>query len=169
EVDAMSYNESMHFDLLNSFDGVSLERINFQVESSNSNSWQSASYAVGYATPGYLNSQYTEGSISNGTFEVTNTTFSPDNDGFEDVIGFTYNGISNGSIGNITLFNERGIRVKRLMRNEYLGESGVLYWEGTSDDGEALSIGIYFAKFEVFAADGSVSEKLATFVLAKKL
>ena len=77
-IDGMNYTEEMHFDLLNSFDGVSLEKINFTASSQEETSWQSASYLIGYATPGGLNSQYTDVESSSTQFSLNNEIFSPD-------------------------------------------------------------------------------------------
>ncbi len=167
-IDGLNYNEEMHFDLLNSFDGVSLERINFNAASDNETSWQSASYLIGFATPGTLNSQYTSVENSDSQFSLNTEIFSPDNDGYDDVLGITYSDFPAGSVGNITIYNERGIRVRRLMRNEYIGTQGTLFWDGLSDESTSLSIGIYHILFEVFQANGEKMEKRATCVLAKK-
>jgi hypothetical protein len=167
-IDGMNYNEEMHFDLLNSFDGVSLERINFYVPSNEETSWQSASYRVGYATPGALNSQFTSIENVSGQFNLNTEIFSPDNDGFEDVLGISYSDFPAGSVGSITIYNERGIRVRRLMRNEYLGTQGTIFWDGLSDESTSLSIGIYHIVLDVFQANGEKIEKKTNCVLAKK-
>ncbi|MBM3447564.1 MAG: lamin tail domain-containing protein [Bacteroidetes bacterium] len=167
-IDGLNYNEEMHFDLLNSFDGVSLERINFNAESDNETSWQSASYLIGFATPGTLNSQYISVENSDSQFSLNTEIFSPDNDGYDDVLGIIYSDFPASSVGNITIYNERGIRVRRLMRNEYIGTQGTLFWDGLSDDSTALSIGIYHIIFEVFQSNGEKIEKKTTCVLAKK-
>ncbi len=167
-IDGLNYNEEMHFDLLNSFDGVSLERINFNAASDDETSWQSASYLIGFATPGTLNSQYTSIENSGSQFTLNTEIFSPDNDGYDDVLGIIYSDFPAGSVGNITIYNERGIRVRRLMRNEYIGTQGTLFWDGLSDDSTALSIGIYHIIFEVFQSNGEKIEKKTTCVLAKK-
>ena len=46
--------------------------------------WHSASSPVGYGTPGYKNSQYSEISIQDETFTVDPPVFTPDNDGVSD-------------------------------------------------------------------------------------
>jgi hypothetical protein len=105
----------------------------------------------------------------NGAFELSTTVFSPDNDGFDDVIQFHYSNLKSGCVGNLTLYNERGIRVKRLVRNEYLGPEGNFIWDGLSDNNEQLAIGIYIATFEAFNEDGIQVKYKRDFILARKL
>jgi hypothetical protein len=69
----------------------------------------------------------------------------------------------------LTIYNERGIRVKRLVRNEYLGPEGIAIWDGLSDNDEALAIGIYIAIFEAFNEDGIQVNYKRDFILARKL
>jgi flagellar hook assembly protein FlgD len=165
----MSYTESMHFQLLSSFEGVSLERLSAELPSAQQSNWHSASQASRFATPGMENSQTLSVENMNGEFSLSSQIFSPDNDGYDDVLQFHYSNVKSGSVGNLTIYNERGIRVKRLMRNEYLGLEGNVIWDGLSDKGEALELGIYIATFEVFNEQGIEVNEKREFVLARKL
>ena len=44
----------MHYAQLQSVDGVSLERINYNGETQNRNNWKSAAMGAGFATPSYV-------------------------------------------------------------------------------------------------------------------
>lgn len=168
-IDALEYAESMHFQLLSSVEGVSLERLSTEMPTAQMSNWHSASEAAGFATPGVENSQAVSVENMNGSFELSTNIFSPDNDGMDDVIQFHFSEMKSGSVGNLTIYNERGIRVKRLMRNEYLGPEGNTIWDGLSDEGEALEIGIYIATFEAFNEDGIQVKHKRDFILARKL
>ena len=168
-IDEMNYSESMHFQLLNSFEGVSLERLSSELPSAQESNWHSASESSGFATPGAENSQSISIENMNGVFELSTSIFSPDNDGMDDVIQFHFSEMKSGCVGNLTIYNERGIRVKRLVRNEYLGPEGNAIWDGISDNGEALAIGIYIATFEAFNEDGIQVNYKRDFILARKL
>ena len=166
-IDELNYSESMHFQLLSSFEGVSLERLSHELPTAQISNWHSASEACGYATPGIANSQIISVENMSGDFSLSTQIFSPDNDGLEDVIQFHYSNLKSGSVGNLTIYNERGIRVKRLIRNEYLGMEGNAIWDGLSDEGEPLEIGIYIATFEAFNQDGILVRQKRDFTLAR--
>ena len=168
-IDELNYDESMHFQLLNSFEGVSLERLSPALPTSQVSNWHSASESSGFATPGAENSQSLSIENMSGVFELSTSIFSPDNDGMDDVIQFHFSEMKSGCVGNLTIYNERGIRVKRLIRNEYLGSEENAIWDGLSDNGEALAIGIYIATFEAFNEDGIQVNYKRDFILARKL
>jgi len=168
-IDVLNYSEGMHFQLLNSFEGVSLERLAAELPTTQISNWHSASEASGFATPGLANSQSLVVENMNGAFELSTTIFSPDNDGFDDIIQFHYSNLKSGCVGNLTIYNERGIRVRRLMRNEILGGEGNAIWDGLSDEGEALEIGIYIATFETFNEEGIQVRHKRHFTLARKI
>jgi hypothetical protein len=168
-IDELNYSEAMHFQLLNSYEGVSLERLSPELPTTQETNWHSASEVCGFATPGVANSQSLTIENMNGAFELSTTIFSPDNDGFDDVIQFHFSNLKSGCVGNLTLYNERGIRVRRLVRNEYLGPKGNFLWDGLSDNGEQLAIGIYIATFEAFNEDGIQVNYKRDFILARKL
>ena len=168
-IDELNYSESMHFQLLNSFEGVSLERLSDALPTQQKSNWHSASASSGFATPGVENSQSLSLENMNGNFELSTSIFSPDNDGMDDVIQFHFSEMTSGCVGNLTIYNERGIRVRRLMRNEYLGPEGNIIWDGLSDKGEALELGIYIATFEAFNEDGIQVNHKRDFILARKL
>ncbi len=167
--DAVFYNDAAHFPLLNSFDGVSLERIAFNRPSADITNWHSASELVGFATPGYQNSQSNNNFTTEQSFEVVNEIFSPDNDGFQDVVTFAYNLDEPGYTGNITIYDSEGRHVKKLMQNDLLGLSGSISWDGFNDEKQKASIGIYVVYFEVFNLKGDVSKFKKTCVVAHQL
>ena len=168
-IDELNYSEAMHFQLLNSYEGVSLERLSAELPTSQESNWHSASEAYGFATPGAVNSQVITVENMNGSFELSTSIFYPDNDGMDDVIQFHFSNLKSGCVGNLTLYNERGIRVRRLVRNEYLSSEGNFIWDGLSDNGEQLAIGIYIATFEAFNEDGIQVNYKRDFILARKL
>ncbi len=169
KIDELDYSESMHFQLLSSFDGVSLERLSLQLPTHQISNWQSASASSGFATPGRENSQTISIENLNGQFDISTPIFSPDNDGLDDVLQFYFSGLKPGMVGNLIVYNEKGIRVNRLMRNEYLSSEGHVIWNGLSENGEPLAIGIYIATFEAFNEDGIQVRHKRDFTLARKL
>lgn len=160
-IDKVSYLDEWHFDLLDNTDGVSLERIDPNGLSDSEFNWHSAAEDYGFGTPGRKNSQFLP-AVSNGNLNLTNEVFSPDNDGFEDILQISYTLSEPGMLAKAQMFDERGRLVKTIFSNEYLGTEGVFYWDGTTENQAKASIGIYILRFEVFSTSGGV------FFVAKK-
>ena len=70
--------------------GVSLERHDFNRPTQDEDNWHSAASTVLYATPGYQNSQVLVPSPDPEEVWLEPETFSPDQDGFEDVVSINY-------------------------------------------------------------------------------
>ncbi len=169
-IDELKYTSSFHNQLLDSEEGVSLERISFSGITQDQNNWQSAAATAGYATPTYLNSQFFENStISENTFDIPNTTLSPDGDGFEDFLLINYNTIESGWVANIRFYDSNGRLIKRLAENVTLSSNGTFKWVGDTDEGVKARMGIYILFIEIFKSDGSVEQVKKTCVVAGKL
>ncbi len=166
-IDYLVYNEDMHYSLLKDTKGVSLEKIHLQGGNDASN-WHSAASAVNYGTPGYRNSQNLTEGVAESAFELTPLVFSPDNDGFDDVLQINYKMNDAGYQLNVKIYDSRGREVKHLIENELLGAEGSLVWDGQNTDNEKVPMGIYILLFEYFDLQGDVkTEKLTTVVGGK--
>lgn len=165
-IDSFFYNEEMHFELLQELDGVSLERVNPDIASDASGNFQSASESEGFATPGYLNSQYFVSIKNEGKISVDPELFSPDNDGYHDILNIHYQFDAPNFVANVSIFNKNGRMLRSLAKNELLGKEGNIVWDGLTDDKEKARIGIYIIYFEVFKLDGSKMAFKETCVLA---
>lgn len=168
-IDLFIYNESMHFPFLNTTKGVSLERIDFDRPTQDKSNWHSAAEAVGFATPAYKNSQYTNAGETDDVLEITPSIFSPDEDGMNDIVNVNYHFDAPGLVANVTIYDSKGRSVKQLLRNELLGTSGTFSWDGINEDREKEKVGIYIVFMEVFDLSGKVRHYKKTFVLAGKL
>ncbi|MDB4107184.1 lamin tail domain-containing protein [Bacteroidia bacterium] len=162
-LDSVPYSEDQHFELLNDVDGVSLERISFKGKSYNPTNWHSASSSVGFATPGYQNSQFIDLSISTSSFTLESKTISPDGDGHQDVLSLTYSTDSQGHVLNGYVFDLSGRLVYQAFNNETLGNNGVLNWDGIKENGIKTAIGNYILLLETFNLDGKVTKKKLAF------
>jgi hypothetical protein len=167
-IDKFEYSDAMHFALLNDFKGVSLERIDFNRPTLDKTNWNSASANVGFGTPGYQNSQFMQ-TKSDGDFSVVPEIFSPDNDGYNDVVTFNYELNESGLAGNISIYNANGQLIRYLVRNENLATKGSYSWNGLTDQNEKAPIGIYIIYFETFSRNGKVQKHKLSCVLAGKL
>ena len=148
--DQFAYSETMHFELISDFKGVTLERVNYQLGVNTQNNWHSAASTSGFATPGFENSQYLDGTEPTDKVVVTPKTFSPNNDGYKDVTAITYNFDTDGLVATVTVHNENGQRVKTLVNNQTLNSEGELNWDGTNENEQILPTGMYIVLFRVF-------------------
>lgn len=168
-IDRFNYSEKMHFGLLNDTKGISLERINFNRPTQDATNWHSAAKSVGYATPGYKNSQFNELNNNENEIEVYPELFSPDEDGYNDVVNISYHFDKPAFIANITIYDSKGRLVKRLVKNELLATKGTFSWDGINENNERERLGIYIIFFEALDLTGDVKHYKKTCVLAGKI
>ncbi len=168
-IDAFDYSDEMHYPLLNYVDGVSLERINFEGQTQDALNWHSAAESVGFGTPAYENSQFVPEGESADEILIEPEIFSPDNDGYNDVISIKYKFNQPGYMMTVTIFDASGNLVRELVNNEYLGTEGAVNWDGIRDDNTKALIGIYIFYIQVWDLNGNVKKYKKTAVLASKL
>ncbi|MDX2189643.1 MAG: lamin tail domain-containing protein [Bacteroidota bacterium] len=168
-VDSVYYNDNFHQSLLDDKEGVSLEKIDFAITSNSRTSWQSASAASGYATPGYLNSQYKQIEKSDKAVVIDPQVFTPDGDGYLDFTTIQYKFENGGNTGNFTIYDSEGRVIRRLVKNEIMGTSGIYTWNGEDEDGKRSRIGYYMLYIEIFDNKGNVKSYREKVVVAGKL
>lgn len=163
-IDRLGYNIGMYDPILTSTDGVAIERINFDRPSYDSTNWHAAASTVGFGTPTYLNSQY---SNTEGESELTiePAVFSPDNDGYYDVQNILFTFSEGGGICNIDIFDASGRFIKHIARNEIIGTHAVFSWDGSNEYNEKCPIGMYVLLAEVLLPDGSLKKYKKVLVL----
>lgn len=166
-VDEVNYSDKWHFALLHNTEGVSLERIDYEGPSAQSN-FHSAATSVGYGTPGNKNSQYKLNEEVQGEVTVTPDIFSPDNDGNVDFATINYSFPSAGYVANITIFDASGRPVRYLQRNALSGIKGYYLWDGLDEKNRKLAQGIYIIFTEIFNKEGKKKQFKNTIVLARK-
>ncbi|MCB9350999.1 MAG: lamin tail domain-containing protein [Lewinellaceae bacterium] len=169
-IDAFDYTETQHYPLLDSKEGVSLERISPEAATQDAGNWHSAASTVGFATPTYQNSQFHDRpGVLNEMFTVLTPTFSPDGDGFDDLLLVDYETGQAGYTLNLHIYDSSGRLIKRLVNNETLAARGSLKWDGVNEEGSRARMGIYVLWFELFTPDGSVERDKRVVVLAGRL
>lgn len=154
--DEFNYTEKMHHAFVSNKEGVSLERINPSLSTQSNDSWQSAASVAGYATPGYKNSQYYDNKPEEVKkhFELEKKSFSPDNDGYNDLLQINYELENDGYSVSVTIYSSEGIQVRKLYNNQLLSTQGTLFWDGTNDAGGVAQIGVYIAYIEYIHPEG---------------
>jgi hypothetical protein len=168
-LDQLNYDKSMHFALIRDLNGVSLERSSFTQPTNAKGNFRSAAANVGYATPGYKNSQFIEDGVAVEEISIPNKTFSPDNDGFEDVLPILFKFSQPNYAANVTIYNDQGALIKKLVRNETIGAEGQWIWDGLTDTNQKAKMGVYIIYAELFDLSGNVKKYKKTAVLASRI
>ena len=154
--DELHYNANWHFALLDDVNGISLERIHFNQATQDSLNWHSAAASVGYATPAYKNSQASDSANIENEITLDPEVFSPNNDGYHDVLNIYYQFDVPGYEANVQIYDAEGRLIRNLVKNELLGDAGVFVWDGINDNQEKARIGIYIIYVQLFKLDGTV-------------
>lgn len=169
-IDELQYNADFHNELLDDFNGVSLERIDPDRLTQSDDNWHSAAQSVGFATPTYQNSQFVVAvAPDNQLLDIPIKTVSPDGDGFQDVLLINYQTEQTGFLANFKIFDAKGRLIKDLVQNELLANTGTLKWDGSTNDEVKARIGIYILWGELTHPDGTVNGVKETIVVAGRL
>lgn len=156
-IDAFDYDDDLHNALLNDKNGVSLERINPEQPTQDRGNWHSAAATAGYGTPTARNSQFAvQPAPGSEIITLANSTFSPDGDGHDDVLTFTYKVDKAGYSMNVRVFDAAGREVRNLINNLLLASEGILKWDGSTNDGSRARVGIYVLWVELVHPEGDV-------------
>lgn len=154
-MDYFVYLDDYHTPLLKDKEGVSLERISLTQMNTSSN-WKSANASVGFATPGYLNSNTRlENSIDENAVQIVPEIFSPNVPG-QDFAQINFKFDRSGLIAQIKIVDLQGRVIKELANNETLALNGSYRWDGDRTEGDKARMGYYFVWFEVLDLDGTV-------------
>jgi gliding motility-associated-like protein len=135
-VDFMTYNSSMHYPVLYSAEGVSLERVDAGI-------WHSSGELNGFGTPGYKNSQSLRIIESPGSVLISPKVITPDNDGRDDVATIKLQCPDDVESADVFIFDQYGYRIKVLSENIFLSDENTIVWDGTNENGKIVSPGYY--------------------------
>ncbi len=165
-IDEVYYSEKQHSKLLSSKDGVSLERLNYNFASDESSSWHSAAQDAGFATPGYINSQFIDEVESESEVSIEPEVFSPDNDGIDDILNINYKLDEQAYKATMAIYSSNGNFIKFILNNQMIGTQGRLYWDGFDNGNNLCKPGIYILYVEMFNDNGKKIVKKIPFVLS---
>jgi hypothetical protein len=168
-IDSLSYSDDWTFALIEDKNGVALERVSYHAPTNLIDNWHSAAAIVGFGTPGLKNSMaYNEIEVNN---EITldSKVFSPDQDGYQDLLRINYLFDKPGYTCSIRVFDERGTLIRTLINNLTLSQSGFITWDGIDDNSKRAAVGPYAIFIEVFTTDGTVKQYKKTCVLAGRI
>ncbi len=159
ELDRLDYDKNFHFRLLDDRNGVSLERISFSAPTNDRQNWHSAGSPT-FGTPGYKNSQARPDNaprtLASDCFTLENKVFTPDGDGFQDLLLIYYACNAVNVTANIFIFDAQGRKIRTLAQNLLLSASGFVQWDGTDDSYQKARVGQYAIFIELFDLQGNV-------------
>ena len=172
EVERFDYSDDFHSNLLDSDEGVSLERIDVTSAANDPDNWKSAASSAGFATPGARNSQVLLNNAPNSTVAISPKVFVPDGSGGTSNQSFTtinYELDNSGSSANITIYNANGQFVREIANGELLARQGFFRWDGLDDNGNLVTVGYYIVVFEIFDTNGNTDIIKQTVVVGTQL
>jgi hypothetical protein len=142
-VDRVTYNDSMHMELLGDPRGISLERVSARRPGMDRDNWHSAASLEGYATPGRKNSQTGEEGDPGELLNVEPEVFSPDNDGYNDLLRVTIATGGTGWVIGLWITDLDGNMVRILANNHLAGPEATYMWDGEGESGAMQPMGFY--------------------------
>ncbi|PEN14939.1 hypothetical protein CRI94_01205 [Longibacter salinarum] len=155
-IDSLLYDPDWHADDLASTDGVSLAKISLTAESTSLVAWTSSAHPDG-GTPGHKNSVHLpqEQSAVTASVTVSPSPFSRSRDGATRI---QYHLERPAGTIRVRIYDAHGRLVRTLVQSKRTGSEGELLWDGRTDDGHAVRMGIYVVLFESVDVDGASLE-----------
>ena len=145
--------------------GNSLERINPNINSNNSDNWESSIQSCG-ATPGRENSLYIEEVDSHIKLSINPNPVSLRK---KKSVLIEYNLPEVLSKVNVRIFDMKGRLIRWLSDQEWIGSKGAIIWNCKDDNGRVVPIGIYIVYLEATGKQsGKIFQKTKTMVIGEK-
>lgn len=166
-IEEMSYSEEMHFELIDDYKGVSLERIDPYSLSTNESNWHSASGQSNYATPGLPNSQLFLQNNPADEITVAPTIMTPNSDGVDDVASLDIVMNENGYAANVMIYDRHGREIILLVNNQILGATNRFFWDGKDANNNIVPSGHYIFYVELFDMEGNSQHEKVTVIVVR--
>jgi hypothetical protein len=142
-LDSVDYTATWHHPLMKDSRGISLERISPSAPNSAAG-WHSSAKG---ATPGYRNSQFFPviGHSVGATFffQLESPVFSPNGDGYQDVVKLVYRPPAPGYLATIRIFDANGHAIAEIANNTPLAAEGEFRWDGSRSGSAGIRAGLY--------------------------
>lgn len=169
-IDSLGYYSSWHNPSYASTKGISLERRSFTAASNDPYNWGSSTNLPSGGTPGKPNSIGVSYLPTTSEIVLSPNPFSPDNDGWEDVVLITYQLKSEVNFVRVRVFDRIGRLINELKNYSQAGSSGQIFWDGKNSSGQIVPMGSYILLIEGFNSENQQSESIKkVVVVAKKL
>jgi hypothetical protein len=165
-IDSVYYFSSWHSKTVQDTKNRSLERINPLLNSNDPSNWRTSVAREG-ASPGRLNSIFVLNQKCEARFSILPNPFSPDDDGLEDFTIINYNLSENVNSVILKIFDSQGRLVRTIVPGVY-GNKGSLIFDGLSDNGDPLRMGIYIILLQALNSNNIVSETIKSVVVVAR-
>lgn len=159
-IDEVHYSDSWHHPLLTDLHDISLERIDPMASSQEPKNWHSS---ASHNTAGWINSQTINHSNiqQDKYFWLENSTFSPDNDGYQDHLIINHNLPSVGYTLTIDAYTRHGAHICNIANNQLLNPQGYTLWDGSISGGSMIPAGLYVLIIQATNPNGNkIGQKL---------
>jgi len=147
-IDRFQYDDKMHYPLLSSVSGVSLERVSFNRETQNSNNWKSAAESYGFATPGYQNSHFSDNNSFEDILKIVPEIFSPNQTGISDYVEINCSFEERENRVTIIIFDRYGNLIKTVANNQICAQNEIFLWDGVSENNYRVPPDLYIIKMD---------------------
>lgn len=168
--DMADYRPEWHNPNLIDTKGISLERIQPDMETNDASNWGSNTSPAG-GTPGTENSLYQDFGQPHARTGISfePNPFSPDNDGYDDNLFIHYSFEEPDYLLRIRIYDRYGRQVRKLEDGKQAGFQGTVIWDGRTDNGSRNRIGIYIIYAEAYnSSNGKNLTFKETVVLARQ-
>ena len=169
-LDSMIYDKTESNTLEINVQGVSLERVGFNPNSTDLSAWKFATSATDYATPGLPNSHVESspsGTLSNSV-TIVNELFTPDGDGYNDEVEIVVSSSSDDTAADVSIYDSNGVHRCTLATRTNIGTSASFFWNGKSDGGDYCKSGIYVIYVKTISPNGKTNVYKKVCVLNRK-
>ena len=162
-MDSLRYDSNWHNPNVTDPKGRSLERMDAFADGTASWNWGTSGGLLG-GTPGQMNSLAPSAPEQTDVHGVTvfPRVFSPDGDGFDDLLAIAYQLPETDYILSVQVFDERGRLVRRIADDYVAGRTGTLYWNGFDDSGIKSRAGLYIIFTEAYSRERGSSRRYKT-------
>lgn len=166
-IDSLTYSSTWHHPLIKNTQGISLERQDLWADTHSPGNFSSASTHAGGATPGHENSKRPPTDDEEEGFTLKTKVFSPDS-ATEEKLSFFYRMNLSNPMCDFSIYNDKGILVKRLLKNKSIGNQGEISWDGKDDYNNISPSGIYIYVAEIYTDSGELRHYKGSFVVHRQ-
>lgn len=164
-MDSLRYTAAMHQPFIRNARGVSLERISPDVPTNVGGNFISASTYSEGATPGYENSRFLAGTITKNNVFLAARTIYPNSASEDRLLSIHYEFVQENTMVNLTIYDDKGRSINRLVRNQGVGYTGRFTWDGKRENGEQAPSGVYLMWMETYHDNGQRQTFKESFLL----